>query len=49
MKTYIEQKKLSDSLKLLDGVARLTLGSDPQKTAEIKRIYAEAKKREENL
>lgn len=41
-----DRKKLSDALKLLDGISRLPLSNDPDRAEEIQKIFGAAQKKE---
>lgn len=45
-KTYVQQQRLSDALKLVEGVSRLPLRNNAQKAAEIRQVYGVAENRE---
>lgn len=43
-KTPIHQQRLSASLRLLDGISRLPLQSDPELAQKVKTIYGQTNK-----
>jgi len=44
--SYSQQRRLSNALRLLDGISRLPLKNDSERAEQIRRIYGEANKRE---
>ena len=46
LKTFTQQNRLNDALRLLDGISRLPLRNNTDRADEVRKIYGEAEKTE---
>ena len=46
LKTFTEQSRLNDALRLVEGISRLPLRNNTDRANEIRKIYGEAEKTE---
>ncbi len=46
LRTFTQQSRLNDALRLLEGISRLPLRNNTDRSDEIRKIYGEAEKTE---